>query len=112
MLLTVISVLALSLLQPQDIVNQRVLSTQDVKLNDFWDMRPSPDGQKIVDRIYVQLGPLEDGWRVILNDVSQSTPTSLPADRDYIVDGNINARPGLPVQIQTEEQVAARAAAK
>ncbi len=52
----------------------------------------------IVERRYVELGPLQDGWRVITEGIGPG--------EEYIVDGIIRARPGLPVRTQAEAAVA------
>ncbi len=93
-----------------DLAGKFILALRDADPNK--DEKALNDGQKIVERIYVELGPLNNGWRVILKDLTQETPKPFPVDRDYIVDGTINARPGLPARIQTEEQAAARAGSK
>jgi len=60
--------------------------------------------KNIVERKYVELGPLQDGWRVV---------TGIGAGEDYIVEGVIRARPGLPVRTQREsESGGAKAPAK
>ncbi len=52
----------------------------------------------IVERRYMALGPLQDGWRVITEGIGPG--------EEYIVDGIIRARPGLPVRTQAEAAVA------
>jgi serine/threonine protein kinase len=78
MLLTAISVLAYSLLQPQDLVNERVLSTSDIHLNDFWEMRPSPDGRQVA---YSAMG--DDGSLFVRDLGSGSTEQLTRGERTW-----------------------------
>lgn len=55
--------------------------------------------QNIVERRYLDLGPQQGELRVV--------NSGLEAGENYIVDGMIRARPGLPVKTQTVEQAAA-----
>ena len=47
MLIALLSVVINLVLQPQEMMNQRLLTPRDMDLNNFWDMRPSPDGSRI-----------------------------------------------------------------
>ena len=56
----------------------------------------------MVERRGVELGPAVGQLVTVL--------TGLELDDEYIVDGIVRARPGLPVQTETREEAAARAA--
>jgi len=85
---------------PQDIVSGAVLVQEKAISADLGGKYVlTLDAEGKVERRYLELGPQQSELRVV--------NSGLNARENYIVDGMIRARPGLPVKTQTAEQAAA-----
>lgn len=90
---------------PQDVVRSAVLVSEKAISTDLGGKFVlTLDEQQNVVRRYLELGQQQGELRVV--------KSGLTARENYIVDGMIRARPGLPVRTQTVEQAAASAPAR